>query len=79
MRAQYSPILVLFFALVCLSAPAQDGASQSQVAIKDVHVIPMDANHVLEHQTVVIEKGVIRAVGPVGDLAVPEGEFAAEE
>lgn len=49
-------------------APAQPG-----LAIVDVSVVPMDANHVLEHQTVVIRGDRIAALGPATSTPVPDG------
>lgn len=43
------------------------------VAFVDVHVIPMDAERVLESQTVVVSGGRVAAMGPVGSTPVPAG------
>ncbi len=43
------------------------------IAVEDVSVIPMDRNHVLPHQTVVIEGGRISALGPRGSVRIPAG------
>jgi imidazolonepropionase-like amidohydrolase len=49
-------------------APAQPG-----LAIVDVSVVPMDANHVLEHQTVIVRGDRIAALGPATSTPVPDG------
>ena len=48
--------------------PAQPG-----LAIVDVSVVPMDANHVLEHQTVLVRGDRIAALGPAASTPVPDG------
>ncbi len=42
------------------------------VAFIGVNVLPMDAERVLENQTVVVRDGRIAAMGPVGDVAIPD-------
>lgn len=44
-----------------------------QVAFVDVHVIPMDAERVLEHQTVLVENKQIVELGPVDAVVIPDG------
>ena len=41
------------------------------VAIVDVTVLPMDRDHRLTNQTVVIENGLIASMGPVGEVTIP--------
>ncbi len=47
-------------------------ADVQPVAFINVNVVPMDGEHVLEGQTVLIRGGYIEAVGPVGELLVPQ-------
>lgn len=54
----------------CQQLPA---LGDRQVVFKDVHVVPMDRNHVLQHHTVVVENGRIIAIGPVGDVKYESG------
>ena len=43
------------------------------VAFVDVTVLPMDQDRRLEHQTVVVENGLITTMGPVGTTPIPRG------
>jgi predicted amidohydrolase YtcJ len=43
------------------------------VAFVDVTVLPMDQDRRLEHQTVVVENGVIASLGPAGQVRIPSG------
>ena len=43
------------------------------LAFVDVSVVPMDADHVLEHQTVLIRGDRIAALGPTASVRVPDG------
>lgn len=43
------------------------------IAVVDVELVPMDAERVVPHQTVVIRAGMIDQVGPVSDTVVPGG------
>ncbi len=52
-------------------APHQAPAQQPPLAIVDVTVLPMDTERRLEHQTVLVADGRIRAVGPVREVTVP--------
>jgi imidazolonepropionase-like amidohydrolase len=47
-------------------------------AFVDVHVVPMDQERVLEHQTVLVEGGRIVEVGPEGDVELPDGTIRIE-
>ncbi len=49
-------------------APSQQAGVYAFV---DVHVVPMDRWRILEHQTVVVRDGVIRAIGDTADVEVP--------
>ena len=52
---------------------ADGAAQQSDIAFVDVTVVRMDRERVLAHQTVVVSKARIVAIGPVGDVAVGGG------
>jgi len=49
------------------------GGTVDAVAFVDVTVIPMDSERVLTGHTVLVEDGRISAVGPSGDIDIPEG------
>lgn len=49
------------------------GRTPGVTAFVDVHVVPMTADTVLRHHTVVVREGRIVAVGPHGETPVPEG------
>jgi len=60
---------VVFAMLFSAALFAQSGT----YAITDVSLIPMDRDTVLQHQTVLIEKDKITAVGPAKSTKAPEG------
>ena len=66
MKRIVAALLVLAFCL-----PAQASAPAPDVAFVDVNLVPMDRERVLPHQTVLVRAGVIAALGPVGDVALP--------
>lgn len=47
-------------------------------AFVDFQVVPMDTERVLASHTVLVSDGVIRAVGPQGEIEVPEGATRIE-
>ncbi len=56
--------------------PEEAAASSGQtlpVAFVGVNVVPMDSEQVLNEQTVVIQGGRIAAIGPAGEVEVPDG------
>ncbi len=61
---------------------AEPKSSQSQVstltAFVNVNVIPMDTERVLENYTVIVEGERITAIGPVNEIAVPDGAEVIE-
>lgn len=65
-------LAVAALAFPALSFPAPLRA-QAPVAFVDVSVIPMDAERVLEGQTVLVTEGRIAAIGPAGSVEVPPG------
>ncbi len=52
---------------------ATEQSAPAPVAFTNVTVVPMDSNRVLRGQTVLVEQGRIRSVGPVADVDVPAG------
>jgi len=76
-------VLALLFAAGACAGDAPEAADQNSpeaagqegaapVAFTDVAVLPMDREEVLQNQTVVVRNGVIEAVGPSGEVPVPE-------
>ncbi|MDX1521916.1 MAG: amidohydrolase family protein [Anaerolineae bacterium] len=65
-------LLVLFVGTAQPSSPALAQTPQT-TAFVNVNVIPMDTERVLENQTVIVEGDRITAIGPVGDVAIPDG------
>ncbi len=47
-------------------------------AFVGVHVIPMDTERVLESQTVIVQGDRITAIGPVGEVDIPDGTVQIE-
>src|SRR5579872_3302316 len=66
---------MVFSALLGLASPAfadsPPAAQPGITAFVGVNVVPMDRERVLRGQTVLVEDGNIKAIGP--DLAVPAG------
>lgn len=62
------------------SAPDDDSPALARgtVAFVDVRVVPMDAERIVPHRTVVVRDGRIAAIGPVDEIAVPEGATVVE-
>jgi imidazolonepropionase-like amidohydrolase len=66
------PILLLSISCTEVQAPT-DRPAGSVTAFVGVNVIPMDDEGVVENQTVLVENGHIAALGPVGEVEIPEG------
>lgn len=60
-------IATALIALGCQAAP------EETIAFEYVYVLPMDAEGVLEEQTVVVSEGRIAALGPSAELRAPRG------
>lgn len=67
-----SPALVILALAGGCSAPAT-AQRQADLALVDVHVLPMDEQRVLERQTILIADGRIVEIGATATVAVPEG------
>ena len=59
--------------LLLLLAVASNAASAASTAIINVNIVPMYEEIVIPDQTVVIENGLISAIGSVDKVPVPEG------
>jgi imidazolonepropionase-like amidohydrolase len=70
-------LLVVLLASGCgeVHAPTSGRAS---LAIVDVHVVPMDQERVLEHQTVLVQDGRISRIGAASEVEVPDGATRVE-
>ena len=44
-----------------------------QTAFINVNVVPMSSDAVIEQQTVIVDRGIIEAIGPVDDVPIPIG------
>ena len=67
-----------FLALLLLTPTGGTGIGDSVTAFRDVTVLPMDTERMLEHQTVVIQGDRIETIGPVADTPIPEGALVIE-
>jgi len=66
----YRLFLVVLFSL--LSLIAQITALMAQpLVIHDVHVLSMENDQILDHQTIIVEDGIIRWVGDAEDAEMP--------
>lgn len=66
------PVLLV---LLCIAVDAVDAAS---IAFLNVNVVPMSAETVIPEQTVVVENGVIVAIGGVDSVPVPEAAHVVD-
>ncbi len=53
--------------------PAVPQSTPAAVAFTNVNVVPMDSERVLRDQTVLVEQGRIRLLGPASEVRVPAG------
>jgi len=73
-KAGYGSIVVFGLALVLGAGSASPQASRRvSCAIVNVNVVPMDTPRVLADQTVLVGEGLVQAVGPASEIAVPAG------
>ena len=68
--------LLLTLTIVAPSGPASQDSGV--LLLRDVHVIPLDVPHVLEHQSLLVQDGWIAALGPADELDAPEGATVVE-
>lgn len=82
MTVHTTPNLFLRLRFVCCAAlfvvTAGFSAAQTTTAFVDVHVLPMDAERVLENHTVIVEGERIVAVGPMNEVDIPAGATVIE-
>jgi imidazolonepropionase-like amidohydrolase len=64
-------LLLLAFAAVLSTLPL--GAQDRAIAFVNVSVVPMDREVVLADQTVIVQAGQIKTIGPASKVAVPDG------
>jgi len=57
-------------------APTPGSAHSTATAFVDITVVPMDSNHELAHQTVIVDGDKIVAMGPTASTTVPAGATA---
>lgn len=50
----------------------------STTAFVDVSVVPMDAEHIVEHQSVVVRAGRIDSIGPADRVTIPAGALQVD-
>jgi hypothetical protein len=60
-------------AVVAAALPAPSRAQSTQIAITNVTVLPMDGDRTLANQTVIVEGGRIRSVGPAASTRLSAG------
>ena len=76
MRSSYRAAMDVFGALcagmILLNLTGKPAIAQT-VAFTNVNVVTMNDDALLEGQTVIIRDGVVVAIGPVGELAIPSG------
>ncbi len=65
-------IISLLLSGLCACSQAPREAPSATIAFVDVNVVPMDEEHVLSHQTVIVEAGRITHLGAVDQTDVPE-------
>lgn len=56
-----------------LSNQSVAGGPQSSVAFVNVNIVPMDKEHILFNQTLIIRNGIITQIGAAGRIQVPQG------
>ena len=69
-RRRLLPLLAVLTSVTRIAEPQQQGPA---VAIVNVSVIPMDREHVLADQTLIVRDGRIVILGPASSTAIPEG------
>jgi imidazolonepropionase-like amidohydrolase len=73
-------ILSCLFAVLLIPATAQDPVNNAtrEIVFKDVNVITMQNEKVLEHQTLVVKNGKISALGPVDKVKISKDAFVID-
>jgi imidazolonepropionase-like amidohydrolase len=70
--------LVLLLVPACAEVQAPTSGQAASLAFVDVHVVPMDRERVLEHQTVLVGDGRIVRIGAASEVEVPGGATRIE-
>jgi imidazolonepropionase-like amidohydrolase len=78
MNMKRHALLALLLLPACGEVHAPTSGRAATLAIVDVHVVPMDQERVLEHQTVLIQDGRVSSVGPASEVEVPAGATRVE-
>jgi len=65
-------IISLLLSGLCACSQAPREAPSATIAFVDVNVVPMDEEHVLSHQTVIVEAGRITHLGAADQTELPE-------
>lgn len=73
-RRFYLSTLLTNVVAAALSVAAEvGGSSTNSVAIKAGHLLDVKSGKILEHQVVLVEGGVIKAIGAEHDISIPAG------
>jgi len=67
-------VVMIGYSPICLAQdqPAASPKQELVLAFLNVNVVPMDADHVIPRQTVLIRDGRIAEIGPVGEVEIPD-------
>lgn len=68
-KTSFFTILLLFLLSTGCSGQLADA---NIVAFKNVNLVPMDSAYILADQTILIQDGIIREIGPASNVAIPE-------
>jgi imidazolonepropionase-like amidohydrolase len=73
LRLTLAGMLILLLLATCSSASSHetDAPAVRQLAFVHVNVIPMTQDTVLRDQTVIIERGKIKHIGPANSVRIP--------
>ena len=64
-------VSILSLALTHCERKESDIQTTGTVAFVEVSVVPMDGEHIIEGQTVIVQDGIISEIGPASKLQVP--------
>src|SRR5262249_12049055 len=73
-------VFIAIFALapVYIAPPARAAAKPRPVAFTHVNVVPMDTERLLADQTVIVDKGAIKTIGPSATVKIPVGALRVD-
>jgi len=69
------PLLILLSFCSCDKEPTKEEASPSVFAFVNVNVVPMDREHILPTQTVIVQGDLIIEIGPFSEVKIPKNAF----